>query len=111
MISDCGIINNPPNGQVHLTNHNTTYGSSATFSCDTGYSMYTSTNKTETNCTENDSWSTDTFTCTIRGQKILIPLRYFVKLLSQFVFRSFLKKLDYKILKKVIHTIKTLLRM
>jgi hypothetical protein len=55
---DCGVLTDPANGKVNVTA--TTYNSSATYSCDSGYSLSDSTPRT---CQATKQWSGNAPTC------------------------------------------------
>ncbi len=50
---DCGPLTDPANGQVE-TSPGTTFGSTANYSCDDGYTLSDSTNRI---CLSNGIWS------------------------------------------------------
>ena len=50
---DCGTLTNPPNGQVTYTGR-TIFGQTATYSCDTGYTLVGDSNHT---CQATGVWS------------------------------------------------------
>ena len=50
---DCGTLTNPVNGQVSHTGR-TTFGQTATYSCDTGYILVGDSNRT---CQATGVWS------------------------------------------------------
>jgi len=57
---DCGSLTPPPNGKVNVTT--TTYNSSATYSCDSGYNLSDTTPRT---CQANKHWSGNAPTCVL----------------------------------------------
>ena len=66
LIKDCGPVDTPLNGEVDLSD-GTVYGSTATFSCHTGYYM---NGTSQYNCTESGSWFPRTTAwpqCTLYG--------------------------------------------
>lgn len=67
--SDCGYIGSPENGDVHVTNGSTTYGSVLDFTCEAGHELQGSNSTT---CLENGSWSNAIPVCGIRGQAKII---------------------------------------
>ncbi len=56
---DCGPLTDPANGQVN-TSSGTTFGSTATYSCDTGYKLSGSLSRT---CRADGSWSNTIPSC------------------------------------------------
>ena len=56
---NCSTPTSPPNGQVSHT-AGTTFGQTATYSCNTGYNLLGSNTRT---CQATGSWSGDTPTC------------------------------------------------
>ena len=50
---DCGSLTDPTNGQVN-TSSGTTFGSTATYTCDTGYTLSGSQTRT---CGANGMWT------------------------------------------------------
>ena len=67
IVLDCGTLPNPVDGTVsHPT---TTYGSEATFSCETGYTLSSTLPLT---CQANGLWSGTSPTCDINGKSQLI---------------------------------------
>ena len=56
---DCGILTDPANGQVSH-NAGTTFGQTATYSCDLGYNLVGESNHT---CQATGRWSGNTLTC------------------------------------------------
>ena len=64
---DCGTLTDPANGQVSHTT-GTTFGQTATYSCDLGYNLVGDNNRT---CQATGRWSGNTLTC--QG-KLLIKL-------------------------------------
>ena len=56
---DCGTLTNPVNGQVNHT-FGTTFGQTATYSCDTGYNLVGGTTRT---CQATGVWSGSTPSC------------------------------------------------
>ena len=59
LVINCGCLENPGNGSVSFTD--TTYSSTATYSCNTGYTL-TAENEMIT-CLEVGNWSGSTPTC------------------------------------------------
>ena len=55
---DCGSLTDPPNGQVTLTA--TTFGQTATYSCNTGYSLVGNSTRS---CQATGNWSQSAPTC------------------------------------------------
>ena len=66
---DCGTLNNPANGQVSYTGR-TTFGQTATYSCDAGYNLVGNSIRT---CQATGVWSGSAPTC--QG-KLLLKLEY-----------------------------------
>lgn len=56
---DCGALLDPDNGQVNHT-YGTTFGKTATYSCNSGYILVGVTTRT---CQETKSWSESEPTC------------------------------------------------
>ena len=56
---DCGSLTDPANGQVDLTS-GTTFGQTATYSCNTGYNLVGDSTRT---CQATGEWSGSTPTC------------------------------------------------
>lgn len=56
---DCGSISSPSNGQVIVTS--TTFGSTARYSCDSGYDLVGASSRT---CQSSGQWSGAAPTCT-----------------------------------------------
>ena len=56
---DCGTLTNPANGQVNQT-AGTTFGRTATYSCNTGYNLVGVSTRT---CQATGSWSGSAPTC------------------------------------------------
>ena len=52
-VVDCGPLTNPDNGQVNTSN-GTTFGSLATYTCDTGYTLSGSESRT---CEDSGVWA------------------------------------------------------
>ena len=59
IVVDCGPLTNPDNGQV-VTSHGTTFGSTATYTCDTGYTLSGSQTRT---CGADGVWTLFTPVC------------------------------------------------
>ena len=55
---DCGTLTNPVNGQVSTTG--TTFGQTATYSCNTGYNLMGDDTRT---CQATGQWSGNAPTC------------------------------------------------
>ena len=70
---NCGTLSNPANGQVSHT-AGTTYGQTATYSCNTGYDLMGNSPRT---CQSTRSWSGSAPTCQgnyfVKLEKILLP--------------------------------------
>ena len=64
---NCGTLTNSTNGQVSYT-AGTTYGQTATYSCNTGYTLVGSSTRT---CQATGLWSGSTPTC--QGMLLLHP--------------------------------------
>ena len=63
-ILDCGLPPTPSNGSVWLNTNVTTYGATASQTCDPGYKS----NDTVTiSCGENGTWSGAHMVCTLKG--------------------------------------------
>ena len=58
---DCGTLTDPDNGQVNHT-AGTTFGQTATYSCDTGYQLLENITRTRT-CQADGVWSGIRATC------------------------------------------------
>ena len=58
-VIDCGSLDDPDNGQVELSN--TTFGSTANFTCSQGYSL--SNRNTTRTCETNGEWSGEPPVC------------------------------------------------
>ena len=56
---DCGPLTDPTNGQVD-TSSGTTFGSTATYTCDTGYTLSGSQSRT---CGADGMWSSSNPVC------------------------------------------------
>ena len=63
-VSDCGALATLTDGSVSLSS-GTTYGSVATFSCDTGYTLIGDTSRT---CLANSMWDNADPSCQINGK-------------------------------------------
>ena len=59
IVVDCGSVTDPANGQVDLTS-GTTFGQTATYSCNTGYNLVGSSTRT---CQATGVWSGSAPTC------------------------------------------------
>ena len=57
-VVDCSALTNPPNGQVSTTG--TTFGQTATYSCNMGYNLVGDTTRT---CQATGNWSGSEPTC------------------------------------------------
>jgi hypothetical protein len=60
VLGDCGALTNPVNGKVYATS--TTFGSTATYACDTGYVL---TGSASRSCLDGGLWSGDAPTCPV----------------------------------------------
>ena len=58
-VVDCGILNDPANGQVTL-NAGKTFGQNATYRCNTGYNLMGNSSRT---CQATGNWSGSAPTC------------------------------------------------
>ena len=67
-VEDCGTLNAPANGQASHT-AGTTFGQTATYSCDVGYNLVGDSNRT---CQATGRWSGNTPTC--QGKLSLKPV-------------------------------------
>ena len=67
-VVNCGILANPANGQVTHTG-GTTFGQTATYSCNTGYNLVGDNTRT---CQATGVWSGNTPTC----QGVLLSYMY-----------------------------------
>ena len=65
---DCGEINAPINGAVTYSSDATTYGETATFTCDAGYDLTGAATRT---CLAEEIWSGSSPVCTVRGKTML----------------------------------------
>ena len=68
---DCGNLTDPVNGQVTLTG--TTFGQTATYSCNTGYNLVGDSNRT---CQATGNWSGSAPTCQGMLVKVISFLPY-----------------------------------
>ena len=59
VVVDCGSLTDPANGQVDLTS-GTTFGQTATYSCNTGYNLVGDSTRT---CQATGEWSGSAPTC------------------------------------------------
>ena len=59
VVVDCGDLTDPANGQVDLTS-GTTFGQTATYSCNTGYNLVGDSTRT---CQATGVWSGSAPTC------------------------------------------------
>ena len=66
---DCGDLSDPSNGQVTLTG--TTFGSTATYECNTGFTLMGNMERT---CQDDGNWSENEPTCVGRS---CCPVLYF----------------------------------
>ena len=73
---DCGTLNNPTNGKVSYTGR-TTFGQTATYSCNTGYSLVGDSSRT---CQATGNWSGSVPTC----QGILLKSNNLILILCGF---------------------------
>ena len=71
IVVDCGTLNAPANGQVSHT-AGTTFGQTATYSCDTGYNLVGDSNHT---CRATGVWSGCAPTC--QGT-LLLEIEYYL---------------------------------
>ena len=60
---DCGVPASPADGNVHSPS--TTYGSEASYSCNTGYNMNGAATRT---CQAGGTWNGSVPTCDIAGE-------------------------------------------
>ena len=67
-VGDCGNLTNPTNGQVSTSTGRTTFGQTATYSCDLGYNLVGGTQRT---CQVTGVWSGSVPTC--QGMLLLDP--------------------------------------
>ncbi len=68
---DCGALNNPTNGAISLrTGSGTTYGQTATFSCNVGYFL---TGVSTRRCTATGQWSGSPPSCDREYTLLLLP--------------------------------------
>ena len=58
---DCGTLTNQADGQVNIT-AGTTFGQTATYSCDAGYQLLENITRTRT-CQADGMWSGNRATC------------------------------------------------
>ena len=82
LYTDCGFLPAPTNGKTLLSN--TTFGSIASYSCDTGYNLVGSSTSV---CPADGEWSGEIPVCTVIGRQYfkkvsfpdtpLIPQSYF----------------------------------
>ena len=70
-VKDCGALTDPANGQVSHTD-GTTFGETATYSCDAGYNLVGDRTRT---CQVTGVWSGSTPTC---QSMLLLELEYLV---------------------------------
>ena len=64
-VINCGFLNDPDNGQVD-TSSGTTFGSTATYTCDTGYTLFGSQSRT---CGTDGNWTFQRPSCL--GEKLV----------------------------------------
>ena len=64
-VVDCGTLTNPANGQVSHT-AGTTFGQTATYSCDTGYNLVGDSIR---RCQADGMWSGNEPTCISKSNK------------------------------------------
>ena len=64
LYTDCGFLTAPPNGSTLLSN--TTFGSIASYSCDTGYNLIGSSTVV---CQADGEWSGEIPVCTVTGRQ------------------------------------------
>ena len=76
IVVDCGTLTNPANGQVNHTAE-TTFGQTATYSCDPGYNLVGDSTRT---CQADGIWSGSDPTCL---GMLLLELEYYVCTLRQ----------------------------
>ena len=69
IVVDCGSLTDPANGQVDLTS-GTTFGQTATYSCNTGYNLVGDSTRT---CQATGEWSGSAPAC----QGMLVVKDYF----------------------------------
>ena len=70
IVVNCGALTNPTNGQVSHTG-GTTYGQTATYSCNTGYNLVGNSTRT---CQATGMWSGSEPTC--QGMLLLVSHIY-----------------------------------
>ena len=71
IVADCGNLTDPANGQVTLT-AGTTFGQTATYSCNTGYNLVENSTRT---CQDTGEWSESAPTCQsmlLKGDMVLL---------------------------------------
>ena len=71
-VVNCGTLNAPANGQVSHT-AGTTFGQTATYSCNTGYNLMGNSTRT---CQANGVWSGSEPTCRYVGASLIYSLLY-----------------------------------
>ena len=59
IVADCGFLNDPDNGQVD-TSSGTTFSSTATYTCNTGYTLSSSQSRT---CGADRNWTSTEPSC------------------------------------------------
>ena len=72
IVVDCGNLTDPANGQVDLTS-GTTFGQTATYSCNTGYNLVGDSTRT---CQATGQWSGSAPTCqgTLLKADLILPI-------------------------------------
>ena len=77
MLTDCGPLSAPVNGNVSYSNNRTTYQEVAAFTCDPGYTLIGDTDRT---CSQDPVWGGASPTCEIKGTyEINFTFRYLTK--------------------------------
>lgn len=78
--ADCSGLYSIANGTLQLTTKGkTTYGSTATVLCETGFTP----SETEITCTANEEW--ENATCKINGKTVAVVPAYILKLFIRFM--------------------------
>ena len=78
-VVDCGSLGNPGNGEVSVSS-GTTYNSTATYSCNAGYTL---TGDDVTTCQTSGVWSGSEPTCTGKDTSAILLLRDMILNIAQ----------------------------
>ena len=85
-VVDCGILKDPDDGQVEFSN--TTFESTANYTCDLGYSLNGNSTRT---CEANGNWSGDPPLCECKWLKCLVNRSVYLYLSLQWLTVAALK--------------------